>query len=237
MVASSTTVFASVNTLPVGWTATFRLSNGADCSAANLGAVISNTGTVNGGTNLLVCAVVSVPSGYAGGAQAVYFQSKSPSSGALDVIHDQVTVNTIHNVTLTPNGSNQIFPGGSVVYVHQLTNNGNISEAITFTNPITSDTQAGWSSVFYQDTNTNGTLDAADQAISTATTFNLNPGQSVTLFVKVTSPNGAAVGTNDTTTPRAGYNATFATAQDQSTRAPLRQKRRVQLAVRPKRPP
>jgi hypothetical protein len=126
-------------------------------------------------------------------------------------------VNTVHSVTLTPNGSNQIFPGGSVVYTHQLTNNGNISEAITFSNPITSDTQAGWSSVFYQDTNTNGTLDAADQAISTATTFTLTPGQSVTLFVKVTSPNGAAVGTIDTTTPRAGYNATFATAQDQST--------------------
>jgi len=148
MLASSTTVFGSSNTLPAGWTTTFRLSIGADCTAPNLGAVISNTGTVNGGANLLVCAVVSVPSGYAAGAQAVYFQSKSPTSGALDVIHDQVTVNTVHSVTLTPNGSNQIFPGGSVVYTHQLTNNGNVSEAITFTNPITSDTQAGWSSVF-----------------------------------------------------------------------------------------
>jgi uncharacterized repeat protein (TIGR01451 family) len=217
MVASSTTTFGSSNTLPAGWTATFRLSNGADCTAGNLGSVVSNTGTVNGGTNLLICAVVSIPSGYAGGAQAVYFQSKSPTSGALDVIHDQVTVNTIHNVTLTPNGSNQIFPGGSVVYVHQLTNNGNVSEAITFSNPITSDTQAGWSSVFYQDTNTNGTLDAADQAISTATTFTLTPGQSVTLFVKVTSPSGAAIGSIDAASARAGYNATFATAQDQST--------------------
>jgi uncharacterized repeat protein (TIGR01451 family) len=217
MLASSTTIFGASNTLPAGWTATFRLSNGADCTAGNLGSVISNTGTVNGGANLLVCAVVSVPSGYAGGAQAVYIQAKSPASGALDVIHDQVTVNTIHSVTLTPNGSNQIFSGGSVTYVHQLTNNGNVSEPITFTNPITSDTQAGWSSVFYQDTNANGTLDAGDQAISTATTFTLTPGQSVTLFVKVTSPVGAAVGTIDDTTPRAGYNGTFATAQDQST--------------------
>ncbi len=217
MVASSTTTFASGNTLPAGWTATFRLSTGADCTAPNLGAVISNTGTINGGSNLLVCAVVSIPSGYAAGAQAIYFQAKSPSSGSLDAIHDQVTVNTVNSVTLTPNGANQIFPGGSVVYVHQLTNNGNVSEAITFSNPITSDSQAGWSSVFYQDTNTNGTLDAADQAISTATTFTLTPGQSVTLFVKVTSPNGAAVGTLDTTTARAGYNATFATAQDDST--------------------
>jgi len=126
-------------------------------------------------------------------------------------------VNTIHNVTLTPNGSNQIFPGGSVVYTHSLTNNGNVAEPITFSNPITSDNLAGWSSVLYQDTNSNGVLDAADQAVSTATTFTLNPGQSVTMFVKVTAPSGAAVGAIDTTTPRAGYNATFATAQDQST--------------------
>jgi uncharacterized repeat protein (TIGR01451 family) len=128
-----------------------------------------------------------------------------------------VTVNTIHNVTLTPNGSNQIFPGGSVVYTHNLTNNGNVAEAITFTAPITSDSQSGWSSVLFQDTNTNGVLDAADVAVSTATTFTLNPGQSVVLFVKVTSPAGAAVGAIDTTTARAGYNATFATAQDQTT--------------------
>jgi uncharacterized repeat protein (TIGR01451 family) len=179
--------------------------------------VISNTGVVNGGTAKLVCAVISIPANYAAGAQAVYFQSKSPTSGALDQIHDQVTVNTIHNVTLTPNGSGQIFPGGSVVYTKNLTNNGNVTEAITFTNPITSDNLASWTSVFYQDTDTNGVLDAADQAVTTSTTFNLTPGQSVVMFVKVIAPAGAAVGAVDTTTTRAGYNATFATAQDQTT--------------------
>src|SRR5207302_2381124 len=119
-------------------------------------------------------------------------------SGALDVIHDQVTVNTIHNVTISPNGSNQIYPGGSVVYTHTVTNNGNVSEAITFTSPITSETQGTWSSVLYQDTNTNGVLDAADQAVTTATTFTLNAGQTVTMFVKVTAPSGAPVGAIDT---------------------------------------
>ncbi|HKF22783.1 MAG TPA: hypothetical protein VKE93_14525 [Candidatus Angelobacter sp.] len=217
LLASSTTTFGSSSTLPAGWSVTFRLSLGTDCTAANLGSVVSNTGVINGGASKLVCAIISVPNGYAAGAQAVYFQSKSPTSGALDQIHDQVTVNTIHSVTLTPNGSGQIFPGGSVVYTHSLTNNGNVSEAITFTNPITSDNQAGWSSVLYQDTNSNGVLDAADQAVSTATTFTLNAGQSVTMFVKVTAPSGAAVGAIDTTTARAGYNATFATAQDQTT--------------------
>jgi uncharacterized repeat protein (TIGR01451 family) len=217
LLASSTTTFTSSNTLPAGWSVTFRASNGADCTAGNLGSVISNTGVVNGGTAKLVCAVISVPANYAAGAQAVYFQSKSPTSGALDQIHDQVTVNTIHNVTLTPNGSGQVFPGGSVVYTKNLTNNGNVTEAITFTNPITSDNLASWTSVFYQDTNTNGVLDAADQAVTTSTTVNLTPGQSVVMFVKVIAPAGAAVGAVDTTTTRAGYNATFATAQDQTT--------------------
>src|SRR6202165_2194127 len=128
-----------------------------------------------GATTPLFSPVVSVPSGYAGGAQAVYFQSKSPTSGALDQIHDQVTVNTIHNVTLTPNGSGQVFPGGSVVYTHNLTNNGNVSESITFANPITADNLASWTSIFYQDTNTNGVLDAADAAVTTTTTFTLTP--------------------------------------------------------------
>ena len=217
LLASSTTTFGSSNTLPAGWSATFRLSNGTDCTAANLGTVITNTGVVNGGTAKLICAVISIPNNFAAGPQAVFFQAKSPTSGALDQIHDQVTVNTIHNVTLTPNGSNQIFPGGSVVYTHNLTNNGNVAESITFTAPITSDSQSGWSSVLFQDTNLNGVLDAADVAVSTATTFTLNPGQSVVMFVKVTSPAGAAVGAIDTTTARAGYNATFATAQDQTT--------------------
>jgi uncharacterized repeat protein (TIGR01451 family) len=217
LLASTTTTFGASSTLPAGWSVTFRASLGADCSAANLGSVISNTGVVNGGTAKLVCAVISIPANYAAGAQAVYFQAKSPTSGALDLIHDQVTVNTVHSVTLTPNGSNQIFPGGSVVYTKTLTNNGNVNEAITFTNPITSDSIAGWSSILYQDTNTNGTLDGADVAVSTATTFTLNAGQSVTMFVKVTAPLGAAVGAIDTTTTRAGYNATFATAQDQTT--------------------
>ena len=217
LLASSTTTFTSSNTLPAGWSVTFRASNGADCTAGNLGSVISNTGVVNGGTAKLVCAVISVPANYAAGAQAVYFQSKSPTSGALDQIHDQVTVNTIHNVTLTPNGSGQIFPGGSVVYTKSLTNNGNVTEAITFTNPITSDNLASWTSVFYQDTDSNGVFDAADQPVTTSTTFNLTPGQSVVMFVKVIAPAGAAVGAVDTTTTRAGYNATFATAQDQTT--------------------
>src|SRR5205085_12193218 len=43
LLASNTTTFTSSNTLPAGWSVTFRASNGADCTAGNLGSVISNT--------------------------------------------------------------------------------------------------------------------------------------------------------------------------------------------------
>src|SRR6267154_780417 len=79
LLASSTTTFTSSSTLPAGWTITFRSSLGADCSVPNLSTVISNTGTVNGGTAKLVCAIISVPVNAGAGAQAIFFQSKSPT--------------------------------------------------------------------------------------------------------------------------------------------------------------
>ena len=54
LVASSTTTFGAASTLPPGWSVTFHLSLGSDCSAANLGTVVSNTGVVNGGTAKLI---------------------------------------------------------------------------------------------------------------------------------------------------------------------------------------
>src|SRR5258708_14175102 len=65
LLASSTTVFGGSRTLLTGWSVTFRASLGADCSAANLGSMISNTGVLDGGTAKLACAVITVPASYA----------------------------------------------------------------------------------------------------------------------------------------------------------------------------
>jgi uncharacterized repeat protein (TIGR01451 family) len=220
LVASNTTTFGSNNTVPAGWNVTFRLSNGSDCSTTNLGTAITNTGVVNASANRLVCAVVSVPSGYAAGTVDMYFRALSPTSGAVDAIHDAVTVNVLHQVTLTPNNSGQVFPGGSVTYTHTVANTGNVTETISFSAPITSDSLSGWGSVLYQDNGTTaGILDPGDSAVTTSTTFNLAPGASVTVFVKVNAPAGAPTGAIDATTVVAKYNsgASSTSATDSST--------------------
>jgi trimeric autotransporter adhesin len=220
LVASSNTTFGSGNTVPAGWTVTFRTSTGTDCTT--LGGAITNSGVINAAGNKLVCAVVSVPAGYAAGTNELYFQSKSPTSGAFDQLHDAITVNVLRAVTMTPNQSGQVFPNGSVTYVHTISNNGNVTESITFVNPITSDNLTAWSSVMYQDNGTTaGSVDAGDSAVINTTTFTLAPGAKATMFVKVGAPAGAPIGAIDTTTATVKFtylaSTLSTTAQDSTT--------------------
>ena len=204
MQASTDPTFAAT-TLPAGWSVTFKDANGA---------VITNTGVVNGGASMLVYADVVIPAGYAAGVMDLYFRAVSPVSGAADRVHDAVSVNTVRSVTLTPNHSGQIYAGGSVVYNHTITNNGNVLEGDGVASTITlavADSTSGFNSVVYWDKNNNGTLDAGDPVISNlsaltggtngaSTAAGLSPGESATLFVKVFAPAGAAAGTADSTT-------------------------------------
>ncbi|MDR3454542.1 MAG: hypothetical protein P4L96_17375 [Rhodoferax sp.] len=203
--ASTASNFAS-QTLPAGWTVSFKADGGSgNCSTT--GATITNTGTVAAGGNATVCAVVSVPAGFAAGTSDLYFRAQSPATGAQDTIHDAVTVNAVRSLTYTPNGTGQVFPGGSVVYSHILTNTGNVVEgngtASTITLPAIN-SQAGWTSVQYYDANNNGTLDASDPVITAGLqgvlAAGLAPGQSITIFDKVIAPSGVAPGVVNTTT-------------------------------------
>lgn len=216
LAASSDSTFATRN-LPEGWSVVFRDANGT---------VITNTGAIRGGDAKLVYADVTVPAGYAPGAVDIYFRSLSPTSAAGDRLHDAVQVNTQRAVTLTPNNSGQIYPGGSVVYNHTLANNGNVIEgdgagnAIAFT---LADDGAGFSSTLYWDKNNNGVLDDADPVVTSAadltggsngasTEAGLKPGESATLFVKVFAPGGAAPGAQDTATLTATASGTISGA-------------------------
>jgi len=204
--ASTVSTFAS-QSLPTGWTVTFKTDGGAgNCSTT--GATITNTGTVNAGGNLTFCAVVSIPAGYAAGTTTLYFRTLSPASGAQDTITDAVTVNAVRSLTFTPNNTAQTYPGGSVVYSHTLTNTGNVVEGngtvSTITLPV-ANTQTGWTAVEYYDINGTGVFAANDPVIPAAGLHavlpaGLAPGQSITIFDKVTSPSGAIVGIVDTTT-------------------------------------
>jgi uncharacterized repeat protein (TIGR01451 family) len=219
LAASTDASFATL-TLPAGWSVTFR-------DAGN--AIIGSTGPVAAGGNSLVYADVTVPAGFAAGPVQLYFRALSPTSLAFDRIHDAVTVNPLRSLTLVPNNSAQVSPGGTVVYTHLLANTGNVTEgdgAGSFVDLQTADDQVGWSSVLYWDTNGSGVLDAGDVAITDLSSIGgLAPGASVRIFAQVFAPAGAPLGQVDVTTFSAitsniGYTSPappLAIATDQST--------------------
>lgn len=207
---------ANALAFPAGWTVEFRSNASGVC--ATTGATITNTGTINAGAQTLVCAVVTVPVTQTPlASQDIYFRALSPVTGIEDKKLDAVTVNTYRNIQMTSDNTGQVFPGGSVVYTHLVTNNGNVVEGsasgeITFTG-VNLPVVAGFSTVFYIDTNNDGTLDAGDQAI-TATNFQtlttagavgngvagLSPAETVRIFAKVQAPASATPGTTDAAT-------------------------------------
>lgn len=204
LAASSDASFATTS-LPQGWTVVFRDANDA---------LITNTGALKPNEAKLVYADVTIPEGYAPGAVDLYFRSLSPTSGAGDRIHDAVQVNTRRALTLTPNNSGQIHPGGSVVYSHVLSNKGNVTEGDGAGSAIDlalNNDGAGFSSTLYWDKNNNGVLDEADPVVSStadlsggsngaSTAAGLEPGERATLFVKVFAPGGGAPGAQDSAT-------------------------------------
>lgn len=204
---------------PAGWSVQFRADGGAgNCST--VGAALASTGTINAGANRLICAEVTVPQANSGQANPgtfnLDFTATSATNGAVsDVKRDAVTVLAVHNVTLTPNNTQQTFPGGSVTYTHVATNLGNSAETISFAAGFLADTRSaqGWTSTAYLDGNGNGVFDPGvddvpANAISAATTFALGVGASRTIFVRVFAP-PSATGADpaNVTTITARYNA------------------------------
>lgn len=198
--------------LGAGWTGSFSLSSGA-CTTANLTTQITNTGAIAGAGNLRVCAVITVPAGFAPGSVPLTFTATSPTSGATDPIIGTVAVQTVNSVTLATNNTGQVFPGGSVTYTHTLTNNGNATESgITLASI---NNQAGWNSAMFFDTDSSGTLNGGDLGVSG--TSSLTPGQSITIFVKVNAPASAGIGAINVTTTTATYNVTSTTSNTDTT--------------------
>ena len=197
--ATGDTYNLSATGLAAGWTLVFR-------DAA--GTVITNTGVVAGGANKLVYADVTIPAGQAAIAtpgQSIAFTVTSPATGATDLKTDAVIINTVRSIVLTPNNIGQVFPGGSVVYTHTITNQGNVVEngvagstvALTFANS----QAAGFTSIVYLDVNNNNIIDAGDVVVNTAADLGAFAiGQTKQLLVKVTAGSGVGIGVVDTTT-------------------------------------
>jgi len=161
--------------LPTGWTVLFKTPGGT---------LVTSTGLVASGDFEEIVAEVLVPPGYAPGSVEVFFKIQSTVSGVSDMKHEQVVVNTVRNIAMTPNNTGQLFPGGTVVYKHTLENNGNIAEP-TIGLAVAND-KAGWTATVHEDVNGNGVLDPAEAAIASLPSLAVN--QTRTLFVKVTAP-------------------------------------------------
>lgn len=182
---------------PAGWSVVFRNDNGGSA-----GAIITNTGSINAGASVRVYAEVTVPAFESPGTRDIYFRALSPTSGAYDIKRDAVSVNTVRNISIVSNNAGQVFPGGSVVYAHLLTNNGNVTEADGDPSVITlsladSLVGQGWNSVIFWDKNGDGDLDPGDPAVTTLnaltslpdSTWNgLSPNETQRFFVKVFAP-------------------------------------------------
>jgi uncharacterized repeat protein (TIGR01451 family) len=219
LTASTLGTFAAIS-LPAGWTVTFRDGGNA---------IITSTGPIAANGSQLVYADVDVPPGFASGNVEMYFRAESPVSTALDVIHDQVGVNVLRSLSLTPNNTAQVLAGGFVLYTHTLANNGNVLEGDGAGSSVVvanTDDQVSWSSALYWDTNNSGLFDAGDLSLaSLAAMGGLAPGTSVRVFAQVFAPAGAPLGTLNTTsitatTTNVAYTATvpaLTLAQDATT--------------------
>lgn len=186
-------------TLPAGWTVQYYLADGAGNPT---GAPITNTGNIPTGGSVQLVAVVTPPANAPAGDQEVIFKVSSPATGLTDVMSDRVTVETNRILSLQSDRTGQVAPGGTVVYKHTLTNNGNIVEGATAnTLPFTltnDQTANGWVTTLYVDSNNDGVADAgelvtgSDLAVKTGS---IARGASVNLLIKVQAPTNATAGT------------------------------------------
>lgn len=201
--ASTDPTFATAS-LPSGWSVVFRDANGS---------VVDNTGVVATGTNKAVYADITVPAGASAAVTQLYFRAQSAATGASDVLHEAVVIGTVRSLAITPNNSGQVTPGGTVVYMHTLTNTGNVLEGDTVLSTgaiAATDSASGFSSVVYWDRNNDGVLDASDPVVTDLsqltggtnganTAPGLAPGKTARLFVKTSAPAGATSGAANVT--------------------------------------
>ena len=186
-------------TLPAGWTVQYYLADGAGDPT---GAPITNTGNIPSGGTVKLVAVVTPPANAPAGDQEVIFKVSSPATGLTDVMSDRVIVETNRILSLQNDRTGQVAPGGTVVYKHTLTNNGNIVEgaaANTLPFTLTNDQAAnGWVTTLYVDSDNDGIADSgelvtgSDLAVKTGS---IARGASVNLLIKVQAPTNATAGT------------------------------------------
>lgn len=227
-----------INPTPTGWAVTFRDDAGSGTCATMIAGAVTSTGAIPIPPmgSKLICAEVSIP--------ATTIPSAAPNAGPTAVIpgnyvisfdivqqgapsiadskRDQISILPLHSVTLAPNGAQSTVPGGSVTYNHTLTNNGNVTESITFPTPaFLTNSQVPtypWTATAYVDSNMNGSLEIGIDTPITAgvTTLMLAPNATQVIFVQVNAPAMAGSPPN-LTTITATFNAGSSTVSASDT--------------------
>lgn len=198
--------------LPVGVSAVrFYESTGASC--ATLGQQIEQTRLLADGEIQLYCAVLTIATDAATAsnvpvyfkvASATYVSSNNTTNVGFDTLLNAINItnlNSVGSVVLTPDLRGQIAPNGTIVYSHNLNNNGATALTGSHTLAVTND-QSGFSTTLYLDSNNNGMLDATDSIITASTNINSTPlaaGASLRIFAKVQNTGYNGVGVVNTT--------------------------------------
>src|SRR6185437_15462045 len=130
--AATTAAGVTAPALPAGWSVVFR-ADGGSVNCSTVGGTVTNTGPLAAGANKLFCAEVTIPATTSGQAIPGNYDfdlasTSATNGGVADSMRVRVTLTVARNITITPNNTQQTFPGGSVSYAHTITNSGNATD-------------------------------------------------------------------------------------------------------------
>lgn len=182
--------------LPQGVTVKFKTGGGAE---------VTSTSSILPNASQRINAEVNVTANTISQTVPLYFRVSSLTTGATDIKYDSLTINSVRNISITPNRTGSIYAGGKIVYTHIVKNNGNVVEGNGVVSDITigvAESLAQWGTEIFLDTNGNGAFDAGVDTpfVDFATINGLTPGQQVTIFARVAAPIGASAASSNVTT-------------------------------------
>lgn len=199
--------------LPAGISVRFTQADSSN-TCASPGIEIGQTRVLGNNETQYVCAIVqaaptvssqtAVPL-YFRAASAAYATTTPVANSGYDTIKDALDINAANPaLVFDPDLRGQIAPGGTIVYTHILRNNG--TTALTATQPFAiTQSQSGFVTTLYYDSNDNGVLDSTDPIVTDLDAFisngsaGLDAGESIRLFAKVQNNGLTAQNAENTT--------------------------------------
>ena len=211
----------TVPNVPAGWTVEiFEKDGSGNCTTTK----VTNSGNIAASAEKSFCVTVTPPAGTpAGDTKNIQMNIVSPSTTTSDNITYAVKVAEKRGLSFTPDRQGQVAPGGTVEYVHVLTNSGNVTEGVNgyLIDVNWSSTLSGANTSVYVDLNNNGKADTNElitgdtevarsaslatllanttTAGTTNTVAGLSQNESINIIVKVEAPAIATAGVTDTT--------------------------------------